>query len=328
MPSFKRRRAINIDGSCIELLKIAASERGKKPTPLASMIFVGTEGPISGIPGPGVGMGKGISMTEALWLSIKERATGQGRPTSHVARDILIGNVSHLTPTELAFGQARAAERERQRELGRPVEVVTHTPAQHEREMGGLGMSSSNEIESFKKHLLLVLLRRAVEGALSDETEAVLAAESEELWNKVPSEAHEGLDDWSEQQKDRIPLFKVTPRKRDSKAASTSRSTGPATAESNNEAHTPKVSQPPPITNKDPEPKAEPTIAPKEESEPESKPDPESEVLSDCKEDAERSKKKRMKLSKGVLLNRETKDSRGPDKIEAGKEFYGGVFTM
>ncbi len=122
MTSHKRRRAINIDVGYIEELRIAAKRLGMKtPTGVASKIFVGDAKPFSG----GirlVGKFKSVSMTEAMWLSIRERAHATDKNSRMVAQDLLRGAEPPLAPQEVERGLARAREREARRAAGDPEE--------------------------------------------------------------------------------------------------------------------------------------------------------------------------------------------------------------
>lgn len=123
MASFKRRRAINIDAAYIARLNARVWDSpAKTPTELASMIFVGTASPfVSAVTETG-GKAQSISMTEAMWLSIRERATSIGRPTSATGKLLLTGEEPSLTKVEIDFGLARAKEREEKRASGAPEE--------------------------------------------------------------------------------------------------------------------------------------------------------------------------------------------------------------
>ena len=84
MPSFKRRRAINIDEGYINALKHISEHHlsGKSsPTAVARLIFINSLGVIRAWPGGSsiqtvkrIGRKKGISMAESLWLSIRQRS--------------------------------------------------------------------------------------------------------------------------------------------------------------------------------------------------------------------------------------------------------------
>ncbi len=121
MGSFKRRRAINIDRGYIELMKKAAKKLGANSgTAVASMIFVGAADTLPKL--QAVSKPRGVSMTEAMWISIKNRGTQVSKGPSATAQDMLTGDEKPLTPKEISVGEARARERELAREAGEPEE--------------------------------------------------------------------------------------------------------------------------------------------------------------------------------------------------------------
>jgi len=121
MASFKRRRAINIDGGYIELMKKAAEKlEVKSGTAVASMIFVGDAATLPKL--QATSKARGVSMTEAMWITIKNRGTRVSKATSVTAQDLLTGDEKPLTPQEVSVGEARAREREQRREAGEPEE--------------------------------------------------------------------------------------------------------------------------------------------------------------------------------------------------------------
>lgn len=123
MASYKRRRAINIDLGYIEALKNALKSRsGDSATGLANLIFRGEEKPLKSISKQG--KTKGVSMTEAMWLSIRRRAMVIGRSATKTAQYLLTGQEPPLTDRELAYGLERAREREEKRASGAPEEAV------------------------------------------------------------------------------------------------------------------------------------------------------------------------------------------------------------
>lgn len=129
MPSFKRRRAINVDFGYIDSLKQVSERhfRGKKSaTAVASMIFEGKYRTLYCVKIKG--KSRGISMTEAIWLSIRCRSEIIRKPISTTTQLILEGTEPHLTPREISFGEKRAREREERRAAGDPEEASGPPP--------------------------------------------------------------------------------------------------------------------------------------------------------------------------------------------------------
>lgn len=116
MPSYKRRRAINIDAGYINSLKHISKHAIREkhsPTAIASLIFEGRALPLESV--ERVGKTKGVSMTEAMWLSIRHRADRLDASVSATAQLILSGREGPLSESEISFGARRALERERSR---------------------------------------------------------------------------------------------------------------------------------------------------------------------------------------------------------------------
>ena len=126
MASFKRRRATNIDVAYIDKLKRRASEK-QKPTTLASMIFVGTEPSLGHVYERG-GKAQSISMTEAMWLSIRKRSESIDKSVRQTTQLLLSGKEKPLTKEEISFGLERAREREARRAQGNPEEITPPLP--------------------------------------------------------------------------------------------------------------------------------------------------------------------------------------------------------
>jgi hypothetical protein len=121
MASHKRRRSINIDIAYIDSLRfMAKSIGGVTATSLASKIFIGTSQALQVVGRSN--KSKAISMTEAMWLSIRSRAQTKDRTIGHVAHGLLNGEESPLTSQEVSFGCDRAREREERRARGVPEE--------------------------------------------------------------------------------------------------------------------------------------------------------------------------------------------------------------
>ena len=116
----KRRRVINVNVSLIQALKERAAERGISPTKIATNIAIGKEPPVK--PKKKSTTAKSVSMTEALWLSIRQRGENMGKSGRGAMWGILTGRDPILTQEEIDFGRARAAERERLRAMGTPEE--------------------------------------------------------------------------------------------------------------------------------------------------------------------------------------------------------------
>lgn len=136
MPSFKRRRAINVDVSYIEALKKVSQYRfqGKKSaTAVASLIFDGGLPPLPTV--KMCGKAKGVSMTEAMWLSIRRRSEIIGKAVSATTQLLLSGEESKLTQKEISFGLERAKEREERRASGNPEEPSPPKPAETQPEL-------------------------------------------------------------------------------------------------------------------------------------------------------------------------------------------------
>ena len=124
MPSYKRRRAINVDTGYIESLKQVSEYQFKgseSATAVASMIFEGKHRALYRV--KKTGKSKGVSMTEAMWLSIRRRSEIIGKPVSATTQLLLEGAEAHLTPREISFGLERAREREERRAAGNPEEA-------------------------------------------------------------------------------------------------------------------------------------------------------------------------------------------------------------
>jgi len=128
--SKKRRRSINIYPTIISALKEEAKSRGvKSPTTLASMIVIGEAKALT-VDVPLEGKRKGVSMTEATWLSIKARAEKMseaqgvaiGQPT--IFTEIILGKISPLSEEEISLGltQARQREEDRANNIVEPAE--------------------------------------------------------------------------------------------------------------------------------------------------------------------------------------------------------------
>jgi len=130
MPSFKRRRAINVDVGYIDALKQISQYRfqGKKSaTAVASLIF---EGGLRHLYSVQIrGESKGVSMTEAMWLSIRRRSEAIGKPVSATTQLLLSGGEPKLSEKEISFGLERAKEREERRATGNPEELSPPKPA-------------------------------------------------------------------------------------------------------------------------------------------------------------------------------------------------------
>ena len=108
--SNKRRRAVNIDTAIIERLKGEATLLGAKShTAVASKIFLGESKSI--FVGRMEGKSLGVSMREAVWLSLRERSQRMGLSITATAQDILLGCAGPLTPEEISQGESLAAER-------------------------------------------------------------------------------------------------------------------------------------------------------------------------------------------------------------------------
>jgi hypothetical protein len=117
--STKRRRAVNIDTAIIERLKGEAITLGAKShTALASKIFLGEASTISVAKMDGKSLG--VSMREAVWLSLRERSQRLESSITSAAQAILLGGQDPLTPEEISQGEALAAEREAARALEPP----------------------------------------------------------------------------------------------------------------------------------------------------------------------------------------------------------------
>ena len=112
--SQKRRRAVNVDTGIIDALKTRAKQLGiKSHSALATMIFDGGKPSISLVEYSGKSVG--ISMREALWLSLKCRADALGVSNVEASRSILIGTAPPLEEKEISRGEELAAEREKER---------------------------------------------------------------------------------------------------------------------------------------------------------------------------------------------------------------------
>jgi len=133
--SKKRRRSINIYPTIISALKEEAKSRGvKSPTTLASMIVIGEAKALT-VDVPLEGKRKGVSMTEATWLSIKARAekiseaqgVAIGQPT--IFTEIILGKISPLSEEEISLGltQARQREEDRANNIDEPIEKKKDT---------------------------------------------------------------------------------------------------------------------------------------------------------------------------------------------------------
>jgi len=130
MPSFKRRRAINVDVGYIDALKQISQYRfqGKKSaTAVASLIFEGGLRHLYAV--KILGESKGVSMTEAMWLSIRHRSEVIGKPVSATTQLLLSGGEPKLSEKEISFGLERAREREERRATGNPEELSPPKPA-------------------------------------------------------------------------------------------------------------------------------------------------------------------------------------------------------
>lgn len=119
MTTNKRRRAIDIPESLYQLVKRKASERGvKTPTGLVSKILIGEEAPIEGQVDIYEKSKHSVSMTEALWLSIKVRQDNQKVASiTSCSCDILLGTSQPLSEAELSEGLKWAQTREDRRAM-------------------------------------------------------------------------------------------------------------------------------------------------------------------------------------------------------------------
>lgn len=119
MTTTKRRRAIDIPESLYQLVKKQASERGvKTPTGLVSKILVGEDAPVRGQVDIYEKSKHSVSMTEALWLSIKVRQDNQRVASiTSCSCDILLGASQPLSKAELSEGLKWAQTREDRRAM-------------------------------------------------------------------------------------------------------------------------------------------------------------------------------------------------------------------
>jgi len=131
MGSFARRRVINVDVEYIEELKKIMKRMGANTaTGAASMIFSGSAPPLTNKVVVS-GKKKGVSMTEAMWLSIRKRSEDKGKATTVVVQELISGIEPALTEAELDFGRIRANDREQRRAAGNPEEGIKIPDATH-----------------------------------------------------------------------------------------------------------------------------------------------------------------------------------------------------
>ena len=124
MTSHKKRRSINVDIAYLDGLKTMAQRQGiKTGTALASMIFAGAAPPLPTLLKRGEG--RGVSMTEAMWLTLRHRAASVERSTRRVTELLLTGRLPSLTPEEISYGEEAAQAREERRAKG---EIVGESP--------------------------------------------------------------------------------------------------------------------------------------------------------------------------------------------------------
>ena len=252
MKSVRRRRAINIDLGYIEKMKEEAVRLGVKGhTAVASMIFVGSARTL-----PEILVRRGsssVSMTEAIWISVRTRGEDVGKTTRCVAEDMLIGNEPPLRKEEIAWGVARTMERERLRAAGIPEEK-----------------SSAPKVDSSPPEPTQVGRSEAEDSSGHD------AAYFSSTIDPVTQEI---LDDIGKIAKDAYPPLPVPRENHQSKAEDSPRAI---------EADPPNIVKE--VTPEKEEPKKN--------------------------------------LSKGEAEGSEKEECRQDEKIEPGKEFYGGFFSL
>lgn len=124
MNSFKRRRSINIDASIIDKLRIAAKTIGESHTRITSQILMGEVPPLLDAKFE-PGSRKSVSMTESLWLALKEYAAAKYPEESYTAtaRKILFGQIPPVSQEFIELGLKRTKEREEKRKNGEPEEA-------------------------------------------------------------------------------------------------------------------------------------------------------------------------------------------------------------
>lgn len=109
-----RRRSVNSDQKTFDRAKEEYGARGSSSaTAVFTDILLGKSPPMfAHVPGGGK---KGVSMSEAVFFSLKERAKKIDKPISTTMALIISGGERPLTQSEISYGSAVAFMRESQR---------------------------------------------------------------------------------------------------------------------------------------------------------------------------------------------------------------------